>query len=36
MYKSIRIKEGEKVLTTPITFVASANCILYEKGIVDL
>lgn len=27
------IKEGDEVLTSPITFVASANCILYCGGI---
>ena len=26
------IKEGDEVITSPITFVASANCILYCKG----
>jgi UDP-4-amino-4,6-dideoxy-N-acetyl-beta-L-altrosamine transaminase len=27
------IKEGDEVITTPITFAASANCILYQGGI---
>lgn len=27
------IKEGDEVITTPITFVASANCILYCRGV---
>lgn len=26
------IKEGDEVITTPLTFAASANCILYCKG----
>ncbi len=26
------IKEGDEVITTPITFAASANCILYQGG----
>ena len=26
------IKEGDEVITTPITFVASANCIIYQGG----
>ena len=27
------VKEGDLVITTPFSFVASANCILYERGI---
>jgi UDP-4-amino-4,6-dideoxy-N-acetyl-beta-L-altrosamine transaminase len=27
------IKEGDEVITSPITFAASANCILYQGGI---
>jgi dTDP-4-amino-4,6-dideoxygalactose transaminase len=27
------LKEGTKVITTPFTFIASANCILYQRGI---
>lgn len=27
------LKEGEEVITSPFTFIASANCILYEKGV---
>ncbi len=26
------IKEGDEVITTPITFAASANCVLYQGG----
>ena len=26
------IEEGDEVITTPMTFVASANCVLYQKG----
>lgn len=27
------IEQGDEVITTPMTFAASANCILYQKGI---
>jgi dTDP-4-amino-4,6-dideoxygalactose transaminase len=27
------VEEGDLVLTTPFSFIASANCILYERGI---
>ncbi len=27
-----QIEKGDEVITTPITFVASANCILYQRG----
>ena len=27
------IEDGDEVITTPMTFAASANCILYQKGI---
>ena len=29
---ALGLKPGEKVVTTPITFAASANCILYAGG----
>jgi len=29
---SLNVKEGDKVITTPITFVASANCVRYCGG----
>ncbi len=32
---ALGIKPGQKVITTPITFVASANCVLYAGGEVD-
>jgi len=27
-----QIEKGDEVITTPITFVASANCVLYQGG----
>lgn len=33
--KALGVKAGQKVITTPITFVASANAVLYEGGAVD-
>ena len=30
---SINIKPGDEVITTPMTFVASANCVVYRGGI---
>ncbi|MCL5072090.1 MAG: DegT/DnrJ/EryC1/StrS family aminotransferase [Actinobacteria bacterium] len=30
--KAIGIKEGDEVITTPFSFVSSANCLLYEKA----
>ena len=32
---ALEVKPGDKVLTTPITFDASANCVLYCGGEVD-
>lgn len=32
---ALGLKPGQKVITTPITFVASANCVLYAGGQVD-
>lgn len=29
---SLDVKEGEKVITTPVTFAASANCVRYAGG----
>ena len=33
--RALGLKKGQRVITTPITFVASANCVLYEQGEVD-
>lgn len=30
--KALGVEEGDRVITTPITFVASANCVLYCGG----
>ena len=32
---ALNVKTGDKVITTPITFAASANCVLYAGGEVD-
>ena len=32
---ALNVKEGHKVITTPITFVASANCVLYCGGDIE-
>ncbi|NOQ25963.1 MAG: UDP-4-amino-4,6-dideoxy-N-acetyl-beta-L-altrosamine transaminase [Bacteroidales bacterium] len=32
---ALDVKSGDKVITTPITFVASANCVLYCGGEID-
>ncbi|MFH2143391.1 MAG: UDP-4-amino-4,6-dideoxy-N-acetyl-beta-L-altrosamine transaminase [Bacteroidota bacterium] len=32
---ALNIKPGDKVITTPITFAASANCVLYCGGEID-
>ncbi len=32
---ALGLKPGEKVITTPITFAASANCVRYAEGEVD-
>lgn len=30
---AVGLFDGEKVITSPFTFIASANCVLYERGI---
>ncbi len=30
--KSLGIKQGDEVITTPFTFIASANCVLYQNA----
>lgn len=32
MMSALEIGEGDEVITTPLTFVASANCVLYRGG----
>jgi perosamine synthetase len=32
LIKSLDIKKGDEVITTPFSFIASANCILYEQA----
>lgn len=31
--RALGLKEGQEVITTPFSFVASANCVLYERAI---
>ena len=33
---ALGLKEGERVITTPITFAASANCVRYAGGELSL
>jgi len=30
--RALSIKEGDEIITTPFSFIASSNCILYEKA----
>jgi len=32
MMRSFNIKDGDEVITTPFSFIASANCILFERA----